>query len=118
MRFLMLFIALFASMSVIGCAGTSASSAAAATGEALSVVREVRERVCDPVVDLLVGPLQSRPCHCDRPASSGGSAPPTTPPPAPPSAPAAPAPSPVPTVAPAPPATPPTGPAKGSGRRS
>lgn len=108
---LMLVLSIFCVVSSIGCAPTSAAGSAAAAGEALSVVREVRERVCDPVVDLLVGPLQSRPCHCPMPTSGGAA-------PAAPSAPATPAPAPVPTVAPSPPATTPTAPAKGSARRS
>jgi hypothetical protein len=62
-------------LSLAGCASGSAGSAAAATGEALAVVREVRERACDPLLDAVLGPIRSRPCECHCPlAGSGGAA--------------------------------------------
>lgn len=117
LRVLMLLV--FSLLALVGCGGTAASSAAAATGEVLSVVHDVRERACDPLLDVVFGPIQSRPCHCPMPSiSTAPTTTPATPAPAPPSAPAAPAPAPVPTVAPAPPAGGVAGPAKGGGGRT
>lgn len=74
-----LMLCLFVLALAAGCASTSAGSAAAATDTALTVVREVRERACDPLLDAVLGPIRSRPCecHCPLPGSGGAAAPPS-----------------------------------------
>ena len=110
MRFVLAFVALaFLGHILFGCASAPPPPVGA---EAVTFVREAREVACGPALDVILGPLQSRPCPCA--VRSSGSA--ETPPPAAPAPAAPPAPS-VPVVAPASTSPPPNaGPTKGGSR--
>jgi len=107
MRLMLAFVAL-AFLAFVGCASAPPPPIGS---EAVTFVREAREVACGPALDVILGPLQSRPCPCA--VRSSGSA--ETPPPAAPAPAAPPAPSP-PVVAPASTSPPTAGPAKGGSR--
>jgi hypothetical protein len=107
MRLMLAFVAL-ACLAFVGCASSQPPPLIGA--EAVSFVREAREVGCSPALDVILGPLQSRPCPCA--VRSSGSA--ETPTPTAPAPTAPPAPS-VPPVAPASTSPPSAGPTKGRG---